>query len=448
MTHIKEKLPPPQSRQASEALPVSNGIETVISIKNISKKYRIAHRSARYTALRDNITYALLSPFQTIKNQMKKILARETKEEFWALKNINLDVKKGEVIGIIGRNGAGKSTLLKILTGITPPTEGEIKIKGKVVSLLEVGTGFHPELTGRENIFLNGAILGMTKRQIEKNFDKIVAFSGIERFIDTPVKRCSSGMYVRLAFSVAAHLEPDILLVDEVLAVGDADFQKKCLGKMDEVTKTQGRTILFVSHNMDAVSRLCKTTVLLEQGKISAIGDTDKIIELYLKGGPQHDTPLPLPMTDENVTLTEFSITQRGKQTESIDGSDPFGIHIGFSIARNLQSFRVGVLIKNSSGTLISRSFVQDWEPELEEITAGHYNANLLIPARLFMAGEYLIEIKLFCFRSKDYFADTPVQKTVTVHSPKEYHELASKSGTRGYFLIPTAWNMQHKKAS
>lgn len=379
---------------------------------------------------------------------MKKILARETKEEFWALKNINLDVKKGEVIGIIGRNGAGKSTLLKILTGITPPTEGEIKIKGKVVSLLEVGTGFHPELTGRENIFLNGAILGMTKRQIEKNFDKIVAFSGIERFIDTPVKRYSSGMYVRLAFSVAAHLEPDILLVDEVLAVGDADFQKKCLGKMDEVTKTQGRTILFVSHNMDAVSRLCKTTVLLEQGKISAIGDTDKIIELYLKGGPQHDTPLPLPMTDENVTLTEFSITQRGKQTESIDGSDPFGIHIGFSIARNLQSFRVGVLIKNSSGTLISRSFVQDWEPELEEITAGHYNANLLIPARLFMAGEYLIEIKLFCFRSKDYFADTPVQKTVTVHSPKEYHELASKSGTRGYFLIPTAWNMQHKKAS
>ena len=355
MTHIKEKLPPPQSRQASEALPVSNGIETVISIKNISKKYRIAHRSARYTALRDNITYALLSPFQTIKNQMKKILARETKEEFWALKNINLDVKKGEVIGIIGRNGAGKSTLLKILTGITPPTEGEIKIKGKVVSLLEVGTGFHPELTGRENIFLNGAILGMTKRQIEKNFDKIVAFSGIERFIDTPVKRYSSGMYVRLAFSVAAHLEPDILLVDEVLAVGDADFQKKCLGKMDEVTKTQGRTILFVSHNMDAVSRLCKTTVLLEQGKISAIGDTDKIIELYLKGGPQHDTPLPLPMTDENVTLTEFSITQRGKQTESIDGSDPFGIHIGFSIARNLQSFRVGVLIKNSSGTLISR---------------------------------------------------------------------------------------------
>lgn len=254
----------------------------IIEIKNLGKKYNIAHQRGGYIALRDVMMNAVKSPFSFLKSKAKQVAGMETKEEFWALKDLNFEVNKGEVIGIIGRNGAGKSTLLKILSQITPPTTGEIKIRGRVGSLLEVGTGFHPELTGRENIFLNGAILGMTKSEIAKKFDQIVEFAGIEKFLDTPVKYYSSGMYVRLAFSVAAHMEPDILIVDEVLAVGDAEFQKKCLGKMEEVTKQDGRTILFVSHNMGAIEQLCKKTIFLEKGRIKDFGETSSIIEQYL----------------------------------------------------------------------------------------------------------------------------------------------------------------------
>ena len=220
--------------------------ETVIKVQNIGKKYNITHQQGGYLALRDVIANVLKSPFKFLKQKAAKVAGISKNEEFWALRGVNFEIKKGEVVGIIGRNGAGKSTLLKILSQITPPTEGEIKINGRVGSLLEVGTGFHPELSGRENIFLNGAILGMTKKEIARKFDDIVAFAGIEKFLDTPVKRYSSGMYVRLAFSVAAHMDPDILIIDEVLAVGDAEFQKKCLGKMNDITQKEGRTILFV----------------------------------------------------------------------------------------------------------------------------------------------------------------------------------------------------------
>ncbi|MCK5460168.1 ABC transporter ATP-binding protein [Candidatus Parcubacteria bacterium] len=258
-------------------------MNSIITVKNISKKYSITSQQGGYVALRDVLTNVAKSPFSFLKHKAKEAVGKTGKEEFWALKDVNFEVEKGEAIGIIGANGAGKSTLLKILTGITPPTTGEIRMRGKVASLLEVGTGFHPELTGRENIFLNGAILGMTKKEIGVKFNDIVKFSGIEKFIDTPVKRYSSGMYVRLAFSVAAHMEPDILLVDEVLAVGDADFQKKCLGKMDEVTKKAGRTILFVSHNMNAIQNLCKRCILLKDGRVEMIGETKNVIKLYLK---------------------------------------------------------------------------------------------------------------------------------------------------------------------
>jgi lipopolysaccharide transport system ATP-binding protein len=254
----------------------------IITAKNISKKYNIVHQQGGYIAMRDVIANIIKKPFSFLKHKIKKITGKITKEDFWALKDINFEIQKGEAVGIIGPNGSGKSTLLKILTGITPPTTGEIRMHGKVASLLEVGTGFHPELTGRENIFLNGAILGMSKKEIAEKFDAIVEFSGVKKFIDTPVKRYSSGMYVRLGFSVAAHMEPDILLVDEVLAVGDAEFQKKCLGKMDEVTKEQNRTILFVSHNMSAIQNLCKKTILLKDGKIEMFGNTKDVIEKYL----------------------------------------------------------------------------------------------------------------------------------------------------------------------
>ena len=260
---------------------------TIIQVENLGKKYLIKHQQqGNYTALRDVIT-------DKVKSLGKKIISPwnhkqsstySTTEEFWALKDISFKVKQGEVIGIIGRNGAGKSTLLKILSRITEPTTGRIRINGRVASLLEVGTGFHPELTGRENIFLNGAILGMGKAEIKRKFDEIVAFAEVEKFLDTPVKRYSSGMYVRLAFAVAAHLEPEILIVDEVLAVGDAQFQKKCLGKMEDVA-VHGRTVLFVSHNMDAILRLCQKGIFLAEGRNMDMEKIENIVEIYMTSG-------------------------------------------------------------------------------------------------------------------------------------------------------------------
>jgi len=257
-------------------------MSTVIKIENLSKKYVIGHqRQEKYTALRDVIMHKLRGLGERLRHPLSPNKEVSSLEEFWALKNIDLEIKQGDRIGIIGRNGAGKSTLLKVLSRITEPTTGRITINGQVASLLEVGTGFHPELTGRENIFLNGAILGMSRADIKKNFDEIVAFAEVEKFLDTPVKRYSSGMYVRLAFAVAAHLEPEILIVDEVLAVGDAQFQKKCLGKMEEVGR-EGRTVLFVSHNMAAIQGLCTKVVHLDKGAIIGLGDVASQIENYL----------------------------------------------------------------------------------------------------------------------------------------------------------------------
>ena len=261
--------------------------DAVITVENLSKRYLLGHRSGEqgvygYT-LREvigrearNFVRKAVDVFQG-----RQVVQGDEVEEFWALKDVNFAMQQGEILGIIGRNGAGKSTLLKILSRITEPTEGRVLVRGRVSSLLEVGTGFHPELTGRENIFLNGAILGMTQREIHKKFDQIVSFSGVERFIDTPVKRYSSGMYVRLAFAVAAHLEPEILIIDEVLAVGDAEFQKKCLGKIDEVRR-DGRTVLFVSHNMGAITNLCPNVIWLERGSICEQGPTRPITDHYL----------------------------------------------------------------------------------------------------------------------------------------------------------------------
>jgi lipopolysaccharide transport system ATP-binding protein len=253
----------------------------VITIENLGKKYRLTHQTEphRYTTLRDTISKGAKGIFRARPAGERNGITRS--EEFWALKDLSLEIKQGEVVGIIGRNGAGKSTLLKILSRITEPTTGRIRIRGRVASLLEVGTGFHPELTGRENIYLNGAILGMARGQIRRKFDEIVAFAEVERFLDTPVKHYSSGMYVRLAFAVAAHTEPDVLIIDEVLAVGDAEFQKKCLGKMNEVSQ-DGRTVLFVSHNIPTVNRLCQRCILLDSGKITMDDQVTSVTARYL----------------------------------------------------------------------------------------------------------------------------------------------------------------------
>lgn len=253
--------------------------DVAIHIENLSKSYVIGHQRNEHDGLRHQIEVALRNPVRWLSDRIQNRHAK--KEEFWALKDVSFDIQRGEALGIIGRNGAGKSTLLKILSRITEPTTGRVRIKGRVASLLEVGTGFHVELTGRENIFLNGAILGMSKTEIKKKFDEIVAFSEVEKFLDMPVKRYSSGMFVRLAFAVAAHLEPEILIVDEVLAVGDAEFQKKCLGKMKDVSSNEGRTVLFVSHNMAAVGALCRKGVVLESGKIVYTGEVVRCMDFY-----------------------------------------------------------------------------------------------------------------------------------------------------------------------
>ena len=254
--------------------------DIAIKVEGLGKQFRIGSPE-RYRTLRDTLTDTLTAPFRFLTNDRSRIAPVET---FWALKDISFEVKVGEVVGIIGRNGSGKSTLLKILSRITEPTEGHAEIHGRVGSLLEVGTGFHPELTGRENIFLNGAILGMKKADIRRKFDEIVAFSEVDKFIDTPVKHYSSGMYVRLAFAVAAHMEPEILIVDEVLAVGDVAFQKKCLGKMSDVAG-EGRTVLFVSHNMGAIQKLCSKALWLQTGQLAAHGESGPVIRQYLGGG-------------------------------------------------------------------------------------------------------------------------------------------------------------------
>lgn len=328
----------------------------IIEVRNIGKRYNINHERGRYVALRDVLANVARSPFSFFKQKTKSILGLEKKEEFWALSGIDFSIKKGEVVGIIGNNGAGKSTLLKILSQITPPTEGEIVLRGRVGSLLEVGTGFHPELTGRENIFLNGAILGMKRQEIANKFEQIVEFAGIEKFLDTPVKHYSSGMYVRLAFSVAAHMEPDILLVDEVLAVGDTEFQKKCLGKMEEVTKKEGRTILFISHNLAAIQLLCEKTIVLQKGKIGFNGETEKAIEYYLdKQKNQNSVDLNKTINRKGngaIKLTGFHIENKdGAHIRTLKNNAPISfvfsyqcpnpetaenIDFGFSLEKNM----------------------------------------------------------------------------------------------------------------
>lgn len=366
----------------------SNPMKPIIEIKNIGKRYLITHQRGGYIALRDVLTDILYNPFRFAKRKAKQMAGFETKEEFWALRNISLEINRGDVVGIIGANGAGKSTLLKILTGITPPTEGEIIMRGRIASLLEVGTGFHPELTGRENIFLNGAIMGMTRREIARKFDEIIAFAGVEQFLDTPVKYYSSGMYVRLAFSVAAHMEPDILLVDEVLAVGDAEFQKKCLGKMEEVTQKEGRTILFVSHNMTAIERLCGKCVLLEKGKIKAFDTTEKIIKTYLNKDKPLNSVIEYQVLDNlDSQILKVSILDKSrKPTTQIPVSENFFLEFEVDIKNKTQSKLLFIQFSRENELLFISSN-GDATGKYQEYAPGKYKITAEIPAFLFQVG-------------------------------------------------------------
>jgi lipopolysaccharide transport system ATP-binding protein len=321
-----------------------------------------------------------------------------TREEFWALKDVSFEVKQGEVVGIIGRNGAGKSTLLKILSRITEPTTGRVRIKGRVASLLEVGTGFHPELTGRENIFLNGAILGMSREEIRRKFDEIVAFAEIEKFLDTPVKRYSSGMYVRLAFAVAAHLEPEILIVDEVLAVGDATFQKKCLNKMENVSKS-GRTVLFVSHNMPTITRLCSHIVLLQDGKVEREGLSHEVVRHYLHSGVatsaarQWDDPRRAPGNEVARLRSVRVLTQEGRVSETFDIRRPIRLEVEFDVIKEGQVLVPNLHFFNEEGICVFAAVDHDpaWRRRPRPI--GRFRSTAWVPGNFLAEGNLLVTV-------------------------------------------------------
>jgi len=371
-------------------------MQPIIEVRNLGKKYEITHGRGGYIALRDVLTNVLRQPFAFLRSKAKRAIGLEKTEEFWALKDVSFTIERGEIVGVIGKNGAGKSTLLKVLTSITPPTEGEAILRGKVSSLLEVGTGFHPELTGRENIFLNAAILGMSRKEMSRKFNEIVEFAGIERFLDTPVKHYSSGMYVRLAFSVAAHLEPDVLLVDEVLAVGDVEFQEKCIGKMEEVTRATGRTILFVSHNMAAIQSLCKRSILLEKGKIAKIGPTAEVIDYYLDRMQDLEAVSSYPADEsKEASITKISLSnEHGRPAAQIPISEDFEIKVEYQFPHPQGRALLSVLFY-SAGELLLLSSESDRAGELTNYEAGRYETTIRVPAYLFNVGHYYMDIAL-----------------------------------------------------
>ena len=369
----------------------------------LGKQYHIGSEREQYRTMRDTLARAARQPIERIRHPGA---ATHASEEFWALRDVDLEVKQGEVLGIIGRNGAGKSTLLKVLSHITEPTEGRVEIRGRVASLLEVGTGFSPELTGRENIQLNGAILGMTRAEIKSKFDAIVEFSEIGRFLETPVKRYSSGMYVRLAFSVAAHLEPEILIVDEVLAVGDMEFQRKCLGKMSEVAG-EGRTVLFVSHNMAAVQRLCATGLLLEGGKPAFQGTATDTVRRYIESSSRHsETPelawvapdRPMPFSDV-VRVRGYRITDdknRPVMGRLYSGRE-YNAHISFDLRRADAAliFMLGYYDKESQALLFVSDVHDRSGINFASLKPGAYTLSARLPTEWFCSQDY--EIELLC---------------------------------------------------
>ena len=368
-----------------------------LKAENISKQYRLGQVGT------GTLTHDLNRFYHKIRGKEDPYLkigeandrsSKGSSDYVWSLRDINFEIEQGDAVGIIGRNGAGKSTLLKILSKVTQPTTGKIYTQGRIASLLEVGTGFHPEMTGRENIFLNGAILGMTKKEIKRKFDEIVDFSGVERYIDTPVKRYSSGMYVRLAFAVAAHLESEILIVDEVLAVGDAEFQKKCLGKMNDVTKGEGRTILFVSHNLTAIKELCRSGILLDQGRSIYTGGIEEAVIEYQKSSLTkssyfHEGNLEDALGNENIRILEFSATPENGKLIDVDSGIKvklkfynFSPNINLDSTFELRTFEEVVVFH--VGKLISQN---------ADSKRGEYNVEFVIPAGMLNAGNYYFKI-------------------------------------------------------
>jgi len=408
--------------------------DIALSAENLSKSFKIAHERNGLVGHRTLYDDLVSLPRRLVARLRRT--GKSTSETFWALKDVSLEIEKGEVVGIIGPNGAGKSTLLKILTRITEPTSGTADIYGRVGALLEVGTGFHPDLTGRENVFMNGAILGMSRTEIKSKFDEIVAFAEIEKFLDTPVKRYSSGMYVRLAFAVAAHLEPEILLVDEVLAVGDAGFQKKCLGKMDEVSHREGRTVLFVSHNMAAIRSLCGRALLLQSGRMSFLGETDTAIEQYLRGKRVNGSDF---YSDEIINKLEI-LNIRGERSISFGAGESITISAILSPPYPLYHPRLGFGILNSYSerlTTLHTDFQlkNGWKLDSETQVRVHWRDCKLCP------GTYKLMAALYDANQKVRVWDDLA--TITIEA-SDYFLTGKlpKTGPQGWFLSDAEWEM------
>ncbi len=374
--------------------------ETVLSLKNISKLYRLGEIGTGTISHDLNRWWYRMrgkeNPY--LKIGQENIRSQKGGEYNWALKDLSIDVNQGDIIGIIGKNGAGKSTLLKLLSRVTTPTRGTIKIKGRIASLLEVGTGFHPELTGKENIFLNGAILGMSRYDIKNRFDEIVDFAGVERYIDTPVKRYSSGMYVRLAFGVAAHLNSEILIVDEVLAVGDIEFQSKCLGKMKNISTSEGKTVLFVSHNMGAIKNLCSSALMLLNGMLYQNGPTGEVIDAYLSSGVESGRTLEWlnginPGNHELRVISIQVLDQYGNLDKALITADTIKIKIQYELLLSVKNLRVTLNLYTTDGSLLlsSSDFNQQDESRIRE--PGLYESVCNLPANFFNAGKYIVSV-------------------------------------------------------
>jgi lipopolysaccharide transport system ATP-binding protein len=372
-------------------------MEPIVRVEKLGKRYRRGAKRQPYGTLRDTLVDAIRDPLRR----------RTTQEEFWALRDVSFEIGKGQVVGIVGRNGAGKSTLLKLLSRITEPTEGRAELYGRVASLLEVGTGFHGELSGRENIFLNGAILGMRREEIRAKFDAIVAFAEVQAFLETPVKYYSSGMYMRLAFAVAAHLEPEILVVDEVLAVGDAEFQKKCLGKMSDIASHDGRTILFVSHNMSAVRNLCSRVLLLNGGRLEMDGPPAETIQAYLhQTRSRDDNQLSLAgrrFTPKQAAIVNGWLEREGQPAETFFFGDAPAVVIEFEV-RQRERIAVELVLRQADGLPVAfapSGLSRGWEIDAEP---GSYRVTASLPKLQWAAGEYALDL-ILC-RSGQYFID------------------------------------------
>jgi lipopolysaccharide transport system ATP-binding protein len=372
----------------------------VIKVENLSKRYRLGLKEKDSETLAGQIIHTLKSPWQNFQ-RLKKLsrFGQEDDSVFWALKDVSFEVKEGEVLGIIGKNGAGKSTLLKILSQITEPTSGKIEIHGRVASLLEVGTGFHPELSGRENIYMNGTILGMTRKEIDLKLDEIIDFSGVEKFIDTPVKFYSSGMKVRLGFSVAAHLDPEILIIDEVLAVGDYEFQRKCLGKMEDVSQNHGRTVLFVSHQMDAITRLCSRVLVLKDGKIDYEGNPSNAVKKYLGADEnKFGARVIFEVSRENheAAIKKVVIKSNDAVLENYaDVRDEIQVEINFEVFQDGLIVSPGINVHNEEGDHLFTSHHVDYMVNPSPLSLGYYQANVAIPPHFFAEGVIYFSVAL-----------------------------------------------------